>query len=146
MSPQAEDVLPEDVDRGRCALPPRTQRAQLPRAGQHLYDWVEAQLELAARLHQCVPLRSEARWLEAQVASLEAEIGREAAALQAARAAARGLEVALKTLTAEVARLAGEEGGAGEGGEANAQSQPPSRPRTGQGVRSVRVRLVDEEM
>ena len=93
-----------------------------------------------------VPLRSEARWLEAQVASLEAEIGREAAALQAARAAVRGLEVALKTLTAEVARLAGEEGGAGEGGEANAQSETASRPRTGQGVRSVRVRLVDEEM
>ena len=35
-----------------------------------------AQLELAARLQQCVPLRSEARWLEAQVASLQEAIGR----------------------------------------------------------------------
>ena len=103
MSPQAEDLLPEDVDRGRGALPPRTQRAQLPKAGQTFYDWCEAQLKLAAKLQQCAPLRAEAETLRRQESALAAQHGAAEGALAAARAQAHAEAVALQTLRTEVA-------------------------------------------
>ena len=124
------------AEQARAALPPRTQRASLPRVGQHFYDWCEAFLKLATALQRCAPLRAEAAALRTQVSptapsrrpcphssapchrprprpceqveACEAERAAAEAALASARATAAADEIASRALFPEVAMAAAE--------------------------------------